>query len=411
MQKRITQALIGTLKPGAYDLADAEQRGLVLRVRPSGVYSWIVRLGSRWFTIGRADVIPPAKARETARKVIGRHEAGDDPLGAKKRARQQVKQARIDALTLADFLARQYTPWAKQHHKTGATNAARLATAFPDFLPVPLTKITAFDIERWRAARHRDGLTRSTTNRNLDDLRAVLTKAVEWSVLRDHPMRTVKRARLDTIGRVRFLSPAEDVQLRNALTEREKSLRAGRASFNAWRAARGYKLLPDYQTYADHLQPIVLVALQTGARRGELFDLRWESVDLTRGEITFTGATTKSGKTRRIPMTAEARTLLQAWRDQQPEKRRASEALVFPSPQTGERLDNITTAWSGLVKLADLKNFTFHCLRHTFASNLAQRGVDLFTIQQLLGHASPVMTQRYSHLAGEHLAAAIAKLG
>lgn len=418
MKVKFSLANVAAVKPGpvAYDLSDTEQRGLVLRVRPNGHHSWLVRIGARladdkrparparWCTLGRADAIPVKRARTLASEKLIEDADGHDPIIAKRIARR-------NAATLGDFLTKQYTPWAAEHLKTAHETGVRVAATFPDFLPKQLSEITAFAVERWRSERHKNGVTPSTTNRDLDGLRSVLSKAVAWGLLKDHPLRTVRRATLDTRGRVRFLSPAEETRLRDALDARELKLRAARASFNAWRAARGYKLLPDYHGYADHLQPIVLTALLTGARRGELFDLRWGAVDLARAVVTFTGSTTKSGLSRRVPLCTEAQTVLTVWRDQQPAKAREAEALVFPSPQTGKRLDNITTAWSGLVTEAKLKDFTFHSLRHSFASTLVQRGVDLFVVQRLLGHATPTMTQRYSHLADEHLAAAVAKLG
>lgn len=418
MKLKFTLANVAAVEPGpvAYDLSDTEQRGLVLRVRPNGVHSWLVRIGARlkddkqegrparWCTLGRADVIPVKKARELASAKLIDDAGGNDPIVAKRLARRH-------AATLGDFITKKYTPWASEHLRTTNETGARVAATFPDFLSKRLSEITPFAVERWRVARHKDGVSPSTTNRDLDGLRSVLSKAVAWGLLKEHPLRTVRRATLDTRGRLRFLSPTEEQQLRDALTAREAKLRAGRASFNAWRAARGYKLLPDYTGYVDHLQPLVLTALLTGARRGELFDLRWGAVDLTRAVVTFAGETTKSGLSRRVPLCPEAAKVLTAWRGQQSATQQEADALVFPSPQTGERLDNISTAWAKLVKDAKLDDFTFHSLRHSFASKLVQRGVDLFAVQKLLGHASPVMTQRYSHLADEHLTAAVAKLG
>lgn len=405
MQTRITQALLGTLNPGSYDLADSEQRGLVLRVRRSGHHSWLVRLGrAKWYTIGRADVIPPLKARKLASEKLGEHSAGDDPIGAKRIAKKR-------AATLGDFVTKQYAPWAEANHKnrkTATETITRVQAVFPDFLPKRLRDITAFGVERWRNERHKSGIAKSTTNRDLDCLRSVLSKAVAWKVLAEHPLKDVARAKLDTRGRTRFLTPDEEQRLRAALGARETQLQAGRDSFNAWRAARGYKTLPNYQTYADHLHPLVLTALLTGARRGELFDLRWGRISLDRADVEFVN--TKDLLSRHVPLCAEAVAVLRAWCAQQTAKARESDALVFPSPQTGKRLDNISTAWGGLVTAAKLKDFTFHSLRHSFASTLVQRGVDLFKVQKLLGHASPFMTQRYSHFDDGDLAAAVAKL-
>ena len=75
---------------------------------------------------------------------------------------------------------------------------------------------------------------------------------------------------------------------------------------------------------------------------------------------------------------------------------------MFPSPKTGVRLVTIKTAWRDLMSLARLRDFRFHDLRHTFASNLAMKGADLYSIKELLGHADVTTTQRYAHLAPEH---------
>lgn len=116
------------------------------------------------------------------------------------------------------------------------------------------------------------------------------------------------------------------------------------------------------------------------------------------------GASAKSGLTRHIPLNDEAVRVLRAW---QPCS--GSDVLVFPGP-SGEAMTTLKTAWSKLATAAGLKAFTFHDLRHTFASKLVQAGVDLNTVRELLGHADIRMTLRYAHLAPEHTAAAVAKL-
>jgi integrase len=412
MHKNITLAVIKALEPGAYTVFDKTERNLAIRVNPSGVMTWQVRLKTKddewyWWKLGAVKGLAPEAARVQAHLAKAEADTGVDLREAKRRRKQTAARQ----ITLRAFISDIYAPWVKAHQKRGEETVKTLETRCADLLDTPLSDLSAFAVEKWRSAYLKRGKTPATVNRVLDDLRACLSKAVAWGHVDVHPLRSVRRAKLDTRGRVRFLTPAEEARLRDALTARETSLRAGRASFNAWRAERGFKPLPDYATYADHLHPLVLVALLTGARRGELFDLTWGAVDLEHARVTFTGTTTKSGLSRHVPLCTEAKAVLQIWYDQQPAKRQEPEALVFPSPQGGDRLDNISTAWGGLVKASKLTGFRFHDLRHSFASKLVQAGVDLFTVQKLLGHATPTMTQRYSHLADEHLTAAVAKLG
>ena len=87
-----------------------------------------------------------------------------------------------------------------------------------------------------------------------------------------------------------------------------------------------------------------------------------------------------------------------------------SDGLVFPNAD-GDRFGSIKKSWAGLTDDAKLADFRFHDLRHDFASKLVMAGVDLYTVKELLGHASIEMTQRYAHLAPQKLADAVAKLG
>ena len=157
--------------------------------------------------------------------------------------------------------------------------------------------------------------------------------------------------------------------------------------------------------FTDYLMPMVLVALNTGMRRGELFSLDWQSVNLERAMVTVTAGNAKSRKARHIPLNAESHDVLTRWGKQHGRK-----GLVFPSPEGG-RLTNINKSWDGIVTDAELSDFRFHDLRHDFASKLVMAGVDLNTVRELLGHADIAMTLRYAHLAPDKLADAVARIG
>ena len=149
---------------------------------------------------------------------------------------------------------------------------------------------------------------------------------------------------------------------------------------------------------------MVLLSINTGMRRGEVFNLKWENVNLERAIITIDGDFSKSGKTRHIPLNTEAFNVLKTWK-----KERNHPTLVFPS-KNGRKFNNIKRSWAGLLKEANIENFRWHDLRHHFASRLVMSGVDLNTVRELLGHSDMTMTLRYAHLAPEHKANAVEKL-
>jgi integrase len=398
MRAAITQDLLNKLPAAPCTVWDTKCPGFILRVRASGRAFYAVAYGrGKRETLGRSDTLTPVEARALAKSVLGDLAKGKD-LQAERRKRK--------AGTLAQFLDTQYAPWAETHRKTGAQTVIRVRRRFKDaFLNRPLADITTFALESWRTQRRKAGRKDTTINRDLDGLSSVLTRAVEWGVLAVHPMQQVKRAKVDALGRLRYLSADEERRLRQTLVDRDEARRDGRRRFNAWRTARGYRPLPEIgpDVYPDHLHPITLLALNTGLRRGELLALTWADLTWPSALLAVRGATAKSGKTRHVPMNKEVLAVLRTW------QRTATSPFVFPGP-TGEQMASLKTAWKKIATAANLTAFTFHDLRHTFASKLVQAGVDLNTVRELLGHADIKMTLRYAHLAPEHKAAAVAKL-
>ena len=153
-----------------------------------------------------------------------------------------------------------------------------------------------------------------------------------------------------------------------------------------------------YKTCAEHLKPIVIVALNTGMRKEEILSLKSKDVDFRSRIISILD--TKNGESRELPMNDIVyRTLLAV--EKLPDSR-----WVF-CKKNGERYGNIRKAFEGARKRAGIVDFRFHDLRHTFASHLVMAGVDLRTVQELLGHKSFEMTLRYAHLSPEHKKAAL----
>ena len=243
-------------------------------------------------------------------------------------------------------------------------------------------------------------------HRDLAALQAALSRAVDWGQLTRNPLARMKRIVEDESAVIRHLSDEEEARLRAALDVRDANRRRAREAANVWRRKRGYDLWPEYGVYTDHLTPLVLLALNTGLRRGELFQLRWEDVQLKPRLLTVRGAGAKSGQTRHIPLNSEALRLLKQWKPGDA----ASRTFVFANVRSTEPLGDVKKAWKALMRKAEVSAFRFHDLRHTFASKLVMAGVDLNTVRELLGHSDVAMTLRYAHLAPEHKAAAVEKL-
>jgi integrase len=386
------------------DLSDARQPGLVLRCRASGTHSWLVRAGrGTWITLGPQSSLTITQAREEARKVLGQLALGQTPRQAPKA---------ISTPTLKAYVVETYGPWVRTHRKTGEETVQRLQAAFAGLLATKLDNLSAFSIERWRTQRLETGARPATVNRDLNALRGCLSHAVRTKAIARHPMADVKAQKVDGRAAVRFLSAEEATRLHAALAARDDARRQERTTANAWRQARGYPPYPEIGTFSDHLTPLVVLALHTGLRRGELFGLRWADVALSQRRLMVRGDGAKSGQTRHVPLNREALRVLTTWQQDRhavhsPEA--ASSDLVFPS-SAGGPLDNVQTAWEGVLKAAGITAFRFHDLRHTFASWLVQAGVDLNQVRELLGHASLTMTLRYAHLAPEHGQQAVDRL-
>ncbi|MEK6714020.1 MAG: site-specific integrase [Nitrospirota bacterium] len=138
---------------------------------------------------------------------------------------------------------------------------------------------------------------------------------------------------------------------------------------------------------------MIIVALNTGMRRAELFNLRWHDIDFNKGIIHL--LRTKNGEKREIPMNQAVNTAITKAR-----KHPGSE-YVFCT-KTGNCYTDIRKPFARSLKRAGIADFRFHDLRHTFASQLAMASVDLNTIRELMGHKSMRMTIRYAHLSSNH---------
>lgn len=228
-------------------------------------------------------------------------------------------------------------------------------------------------------AEQRDILARDREAATCNRYLAVLSHACniatrEWDWLDENPCRKVTRLP-EPRGRVRYLSDDERDRLLAACKESPSPL----------------------------LYPIVLVALTTGARQGEILNLRWSEVDLERGVIRL--LETKNDERRAVPISGPALEKLKRLS----KVRRIDTDLVFPHPSKPEPV-TIRTHWDRALKDAHISDFRFHDLRHSAASYLAMSGATLAEIAAILGHKTLAMVKRYSHLSDTHTSAVSARM-
>lgn len=224
-----------------------------------------------------------------------------------------------------------------------------------------LSEITAEDVDEFMTAR-RAAVKPSTANRSLVVLKHIFKLGVRWGHLRENPAADARLAQ-EPRGRERFLTEDEAARLLTACTP--------------W------------------LYPIVLAAIHTGARQGELLGLRWEDVDLGRGILHF--RRTKNGHPRQVRASETLRGALKGL-----QSRLAGEAVFLNHSGEPVHRDGLTWSFRAACRRASIVGLRFHDLRHSAASFLVQAGVPLNTVREILGHRSLAMTLRYAHLAPGH---------
>jgi integrase len=400
LKEKITAKLLAALQVTGreYEIHDTTIPGLFIRVTAGGAKSYVVTWArGRKKTLGRVGILTLDGAREEATQYLAEARKHGEPLA--------VTQGRkgIALPSLREFIDDTYMPWFKTHHKGHEKTLHTLNNNFDAILHQRLGEITGRDLELIRTRWMQAGNKSSTVNRKMGSISGVFSRAVEWDYIADHPLAKLKQLKVDSNGVIRYLSTEEAKRLREALDARQDEARAERETANKWRADRGKKQLASLLQipYTDHLKPMVLVSLNTGMRRGELFDLKWPAVNFDSRTVTVAGETTKTSDTRHIPMNKEAFGVLDDWK-----KQSGDSQYVFPG-QDGGRFEDVKSAWFKLLERAQIEEFRWHDMRHDFASRLVMAGVPLNTVRDLLGHADIKMTLRYAHLAPGTKAAAV----
>lgn len=238
---------------------------------------------------------------------------------------------------------------------------ANLVPYFGDYL---LVDIKIHMIEKYQGKRLKDGVKKSTVNRELACLKKMFNKAIDWEFVKVNP-----------VLKVEFFSEADNLKERVLSRDEERML---------------------LETCPEHLKPIVITALQTGMRRREILMMKWVNINLEDGYLRVPKEVSKSGKDRVINFNGMLKTRLLMLKSLN-----GNSNFVFVNPKTGMPFQDIKKSFRGACERAGIEGLRFHDLRHTYATRLAEQNVPITTIKELLGHSKISMTERYTHSSEE----------
>ena len=293
----------------------------------------------------------------------------------------------------------------------------------PEFnlLTRPLDEIDGMLIKRWRMARQkrvsdRTGKppSKATVARELMMMRSMFNEAIECKYIKDNPL---DGNSLSVVSE-RDVTPLTGKQVRRlqqVLIDREDRLRWQRNAANQFAEKEGGRVRPEIpdDEYVDFLRPLILLAMHTGLRFGELAGLQNKYVRLRNSKSSGDHSKLripdpKNKKPHTAPLNEFAEEVLKKWWRQR--STIDPDAYVFPD-RKGNKLVYIRHYWAPVFREAGLpRGYRFHDLRHEYASKLAKKGVSLIELQRLLNHSNPKMVQRYVDFHPDWMKETVGKL-
>ncbi|MCK5127300.1 MAG: site-specific integrase [candidate division Zixibacteria bacterium] len=353
----------------------------------------IYKRGQNWYLDIRV------KGRRVRRKVGNSKKVAELALkdAEVKVARHEFGFARKD-ITIDKLLTLFLEYSQTNHRETSTIRYTSVLESFKYFIEkktriICLSEITPETIEKYKIFRRGNsngqlvksgeekntGLKARTVNFELKTLNNLFNRAIEWGYLKDNPVIKIQKLKVDNSKPVRFLSEKECKKF--------------------------------LKTCSEKFYPIFFTYLNTGMRKSELINLEWNDIDFRRRKIKIQWKEfwqPKTGK-REIPMSQNQFELLQKLK--QENDNGINSSFVFPHKDGGIIKIKLRGEMINIAEKAGVENLTkLHTLRHTFASHLVMKGVDLPTVMKLMGHSDIQTTMIYAHLAPDHLADAVEKL-
>ena len=290
----------------------------------------------------------------------------------------QIAEGKFDLISqdkaplFEKFMNRYLEEYSKPNKRSWERDVTSMKNLNDFFKGRRLSNISSFDIERYKSKRRKDSthwgkaVEPTTINIELSLLKHSLGKAVEWNLIRENPATKVKLFKKQKKAK-RVLTDEEFEQLYNA--------------------CNGY------------MKDVIVVAVNSGLRTGEVVNLEWEDINLVDKYLTVRES--KNNEFRNVPLN---QTLISTFK-----KLRVRGKNVF-SKENGEKYGSFRDSFKRAVKRSSIRYCTFHCLRHTFCTNLAMNGIGLETIKKLAGHKDISTTLIYTNPSDSHLKNAVETL-
>lgn len=347
------------------EITDNLVKGLKLVVTRQGKKTWLFRYvfngTKRAMKLGNYPELRLADVRIIAASKNDLLTIGKDP--------QHERDVQKAMPTVTEFFTNTYYPHARKRKRSHSDDLSRFNNHLRDAIgQIPLNQVEAVHVMQILDQAKDSELSHATINRIRALFSVMYSYAIDLGLVERNPVLRVKKYK-------------EVNQIERFLTEQELP-----------------RLMQVLNTPAQYgidnlvIVAIVKVLLLTGMRKREVMDMKWGDVDLSSGHWKLEN--NKSGKPRLIRLASESLTEIRKMLPRQSE-------YIFANPQTGQPFNDIRKCYDKIMKAAGITNMRIHDLRHNFASMAVNKGLSLYVVQHLLGHASPQTTQRYAHLNGE----------
>lgn len=367
----LTPSIVSTLKcpetKSRIEYCDSETPGLLLEVRSSGAATWYLRYktdgATKYISFGPLSEVTLAQARKLAKDMKAQIRVqGRDP-------RSEIK-AKREMLTFDELWSKHYAVFAEPRKRSFSRDEQlyriRIKGAFGK---MRLNQITRQQVQSFHTELLAEGLAPASCDHHLKLMKYMFNLANDWGLFDG----------TNPISRVPLFNADNRVQHLLSEEELERLMRV---------------------LSTDDNRPVCLIIqwlLSTGMRLGAALAARWDQVDRKHCLLTIPASIAKSKRNSSIPINSSALEIL----DQLGTEGKYD--YLFVNRKTGNPFTTITKVWDRLRKKAGLPHFRLHDGRHTFASLLVNNGVSLYTVQTLLNHSSPVVSQRYAHLSAKTL--------